>query len=130
MEFHKRSGVIDGRSSWCKACRWDYGKTTRHHESRKRQSLKRKYGLSYIQYTTMLVAQSGLCGICGHPETAVQYGKLRRLSIDHDHITDEVRGLLCRSCNLLLGAAGDDEEVLKSAIKYLRSHRLRLVKSS
>ena len=41
----------------------------------------------------MLVAQGGVCAICKFPPKAV------RLSVDHDHITGRVRGLLCNVCN-------------------------------
>jgi Recombination endonuclease VII len=39
--------------------------------------------------------------------------------IDHDHVTDEPRGLLCPNCNLLLGHAHDSAEILAKAISYL-----------
>jgi hypothetical protein len=39
--------------------------------------------------------------------------------IDHSHVDDHVRGILCGRCNTLLGMAGDDVEVLEAAIKYL-----------
>jgi len=43
----------------------------------------------------------------------------RRLSVDHDHDTDEVRGVLCHSCNVVLGLVKEDVEVLRKAILYL-----------
>jgi len=54
------------------------------------------------------------CAICGVEPTH------RRLQVDHDHTTDEVRGLLCARCNRMLGQAGDTEELLQKAIEYLR----------
>jgi hypothetical protein len=44
------------------------------------------------------------------------------LSVDHDHVTGAVRGLLCSNCNLVLGYACDDVTVLQKAIGYLRRH--------
>ena len=42
---------------------------------------------------------------------------------DHCHRTGRVRGILCRECNLLLGHARDDTNVLKAAIDYLDRRR-------
>jgi hypothetical protein len=42
--------------------------------------------------------------------------------IDHDHETGEVRGLLCRACNTLLGCVQDDAKLLGRAINYLIKH--------
>jgi hypothetical protein len=47
-------------------------------------------------------------------------GTLYSLAIDHDHITNEVRGLLCRDCNVMLGLVKDNTETLKNAIQYLQ----------
>ena len=43
--------------------------------------------------------------------------------VDHSHITNEVRGLLCSKCNSLLGMANDDIEILKKAIEYLKDKK-------
>lgn len=50
------------------------------------------------------------CQICGG---------LHRLSIDHNHDTGEVRGLLCSSCNIGLGMFNDNQELLIKASSYL-----------
>lgn len=39
--------------------------------------------------------------------------------IDHDHETDEVRGLLCQTCNWGLGHFHDDPQLLREAADYL-----------
>ena len=46
----------------------------------------------------LLAEQGGVCAICGNPP------KTRGLSIDHDHKTGAVRGLLCFRCNRALPA--------------------------
>jgi uncharacterized protein YlaI len=38
----------------------------------------------------MKATQQNKCALCG---------EVKKLDIDHDHITHEVRGLLCRQCN-------------------------------
>lgn len=50
-----------------------------------------------------------------HPDT----GKLVKTCIDHDHVTDEVRGLLCDDCNKALGNVKDSVPTLKRLIAYL-----------
>jgi hypothetical protein len=61
----------------------------------------------------MLEQQAGLCACCGErPE---------RLVVDHDHITNRVRGLLCYSCNTGIGKLGDSVNGLKRALQYLES---------
>lgn len=59
------------------------------------------------------------CEICAAPRSV--HGK--RTCLDHDHTTGRVRGLLCIQCNVLLGAAEDDPEILIAAAHYLRRKR-------
>jgi hypothetical protein len=47
----------------------------------------------------------------------------KRLAVDHDHETGAVRGLLCSDCNLVLGLARDDWNVLKNLIDYLAEYK-------
>ena len=61
--------------------------------------------------------QHGLCAICG-PWTG-RRGVTRSLSVDHDHRTGEVRGLLCRTCNDIIGLWRDNPNVFKRALEYL-----------
>lgn len=77
-------------------------------------------------YDLMLIDQNNVCKLCLNPETVMnspKSGKINRLAIDHCHKTDKIRGLLCRSCNLMLGNARDSIEILQSAIKYLQKHQ-------
>lgn len=41
------------------------------------------------------------------------------LCLDHNHVTGEFRGWLCKSCNLALGYAKDSIEVLAGLTHYL-----------
>jgi hypothetical protein len=79
----------------------------------------RKYGIEVDDYDRMYVGQNGVCAICRQPERETLKGQLKRLSIDHCHQTGIVRGLLCGSCNAMLGRASDDPARLRAAADYL-----------
>lgn len=78
-------------------------------------------------YAEMLSKQENKCAICGNfgvnekLNDDIIYGKMisgnlknyRRLAIDHNHLTDEIRGLLCTKCNLVLGLVNDDVSILQ-----------------
>lgn len=73
-----------------------------------------------ISKETLLEKQQNNCGICRKP---LDFSNPFRVHVDHDHsIKSEsnVRGVLCRDCNQLLGCAGDSIEVLEKAIIYLK----------
>ena len=82
--------------------------------------IKSRFGLTLQEYEAMERAQGGVCAICGNPETSFgRNGKLRRLSIDHDHVTHDIRGLLCANCNSGLGYFKDNPGALRKAALYL-----------
>ena len=108
----------------------EYNKNYRKNEYRKNpdkeksRQLKMSFGITIDDYYEMLEIQKGVCAICGEKEKSkTDRGKLKALSVDHNHKTGKVRGLLCYKCNHLLGNAQDDIEVLNSAIKYLKNKR-------
>jgi len=59
-----------------------------------------QYKILPDDYLFLWINSGGICRICGTP-----FRKFNKTpSIDHDHKTGKVRGLLCSSCNLLLGS--------------------------
>lgn len=84
------------------------------------RKLRIKYGISPKEYEEMHEKQKGVCHICFKP-SKTKSGVDKRLSIDHDHQTGGVRGLLCSKCNLGLGLFEDNPELLKKAGEYLIS---------
>jgi hypothetical protein len=50
-------------------------------------------------------------------------GRGERWHIDHDHVTDKVRGLLCHSCNVGIGNLQHDPQILMAAARYVMKHR-------
>lgn len=75
-----------------------------------RSYLRRKYGLTPEQLEAMKEAQGHRCLICN---------QRRKLVVDHDHVTNRVRGLLCNACNCGIGHFCDDADLLRVAITYL-----------
>lgn len=69
--------------------------------------------LTYEQYKQLCLEQNNLCLICKMPDDK------RSLSVDHNHRTNEIRGLLCHRCNSGLGFFKDNPETLKAAAAYL-----------
>ena len=95
------------RGARCKAC------ATRG--TRAARDLK-TYGATPETIAELMTLQEGACGICENFQVD------RALARDHDHGTDTLRGLLCKSCNHdLLGAAHDSVRLLLSAIYYLEN---------
>lgn len=105
----------------CKAARQrDYCGRTGYHKKRyskiapqeRERHLVRKYGVTQADYDLMFAAQGGKCAVCGKAQE-------RAFDVDHCHATGCVRGLLCTSCNRMIGHAGDSAKTLRTAADYL-----------
>ena len=81
------------------------------------QNRIRKFGVSVEEYERMLVEQGGGCKICGNTNSG------KRLAVDHDHQTGQVRGLLCSACNVGLGMFKDSTDLLRRAINHLTDQK-------
>lgn len=91
--------------------------------NRLQEALKTNFNITVAQYREMQGKQNDLCAICRRSETAVNTsGKVKRLGVDHDHITGKIRELLCSNCNAVLGMANDNISILEAAIAYLKRH--------
>lgn len=78
--------------------------------------LRLRFGIAVEYFRRLEVEQGGVCAICGGIEEG------RRLSVDHDHATGKVRGLLCGHCNRAIGLLRDDPARAERAAAYLREH--------
>lgn len=76
-----------------------------------------RYGITIEQYDAMFAAQGGVCAICDKPP------KNRRLDVDHDHSTGQVRGLLCAPCNRLVGFFENHEQATRDYLGHSRVGR-------
>lgn len=113
--------VVEGSGGRC-ATHWRTEKRRRR-EANHERAVQRTYGLSEGEYERLYLFQGGRCAICTRAT-----GASRRLSVDHDHGSGNVRGLLCRPCNSLLGHARDSVEFFERAAEYLRSTPYGLMK--
>lgn len=86
----------------------------RTEKRKKKNSLVKKFGINYDQYTQMLKDHNEVCAVCGNKDM-----NGRKLAVDHCHTTNKIRGLLCTNCNTALGLLKDSKELLNSAVKYL-----------
>jgi hypothetical protein len=113
--------------SWCKEClrkkNVEYHRTPAGAISDMRRKLRKNHGIELESYQQMLQKQKGVCAICKQEEKSCKTrGQgTRPLSVDHDHVTGQIRGLLCSRCNAGLGNFRDDPERLREAIAYLQS---------
>ena len=133
-EFSKNRNRKNGYTWQCKICAKAYmqkpkvKKSKRAYQKRYREKniesintksrgthIKHKYGITLKQYDKMFEDQGGICKIC----SGVNING-RRLSIDHNHKTGKVRGLLCQRCNLELGFIEKHANDLERILKYLR----------
>jgi hypothetical protein len=80
--------------------------------------LRYTYGITLEQYKEMFKQQEGRCAICPKHQSELPTD----LCVDHDHITNKVRGLLCDFCNVSLGNFNDSKETLLKAIAYLERY--------
>ncbi len=114
---------------WCTTC--DYARMKaynirsknkdpeKYRLRRKSYRMKNEYGITMDDYIKMRDAQGGVCAVCGNHETKKCGGIVQPLSVDHDHSSNKIRGLLCDACNVMIGRARDDPAVLRNAAKYL-----------
>ena len=89
-----------------------------HEESNIKQRIsdyKRVYGLEHDLAVSLANNRIGECKICN---------RVTKLCVDHCHNTKVVRGLICDSCNKMLGHSFDNPQTLVKAAEYLRSNTM------
>ncbi len=80
-------------------------------------TLLNKYGITKSQWNDIFEAQGRRCDICKSTE---HRGK--NWNTDHNHSTGKFRGILCHSCNAMIGYARESADILRAGIDYLKHH--------
>jgi len=129
-EFHKNKSTKDKYCSLCKPCNNKHAFTWNKKEVEKRRVIvqknnyKKRYGLSIQQKQELIDKQNSKCAICTN-----QLKDTHDVCVDHNHTTGQIRGILCRKCNLGIGHLQDSQEILKSALKYLKKYSAKRLKN-
>jgi hypothetical protein len=87
----------------------------KHIAATKKSIYKRRYGMTFEDRDKMLAAQGNCCAICLTEKPHSKHG----WSVDHNHDTGVVRGILCVRCNTGLGQFKDNPALLQKASVYL-----------
>jgi|SRR6516162_11685832 len=98
--------------------RWRIKHPEQYRRIIKNADLQKSFGITIEDYERMYKEQQGLCAICKVDKPT---GKKKYFSVDHEHATGKVRGLLCGKCNVKLGVI-ENQEWMEAANAYLRKH--------
>jgi len=120
-DFSVRAKHPTGRVPHCKSC-CSNRTISAYNKNRELHRIKdmvnyyiRRYNLSRQEaISRALHGRLGTCEICSQSIDTV---------IDHDHSTGKTRGLICQSCNSVLGYSKDNTDILQKAIEYLNKYR-------
>jgi len=105
-EFSKHSAGIRGLQSYCKDC----GADNVH---------KGRYGISITERNLLIKAQDNKCKCCGDELS----DESKHIHLDHDHSNGNIRGVVCRACNLAVGWVNDCPERAWKVLKYLENSK-------
>ena len=87
---------------------------------KRKSALKNNFGITIEQFNEMSKNQDNRCGICNNLFTV---GKPFNPNIDHNHVTNKIRGLLCGQCNRSIGLLRDNPVIIKNAIKWITERK-------
>jgi len=111
-----------GHSDWalaadkryCRTCQQERKRTAAARGLSTAAARKYLYGITAAEFDALLASQNNACAICGRPPV--------RPSLDHDHSTGTIRGILCHQCNIAIGLLQDSPRILRAGATYLESH--------
>lgn len=93
-----------------------------YRESERWYYIQKTYGLTKDQWLALLASQGNACACCGALDPGTKVG----WHTDHDHVSQKVRGIVCHTCNVIIGFLKDSAEKalekLGSISKYLEAH--------
>jgi hypothetical protein len=94
---------------YCKICKSEHFK---HYQ--KTTGRFKRHGITKEIFDEMCITQDQKCYICQQTTD--------KLHIDHNHVTGDVRKLLCKECNMALGLVKENKFTLNNMINYLEEH--------
>jgi hypothetical protein len=109
---------------WCAGCQTfvplEFAKQSRCRDctsvAQHMARIKNEYDIDVATYHWLEERQLHRCAICRQRPVS------KRLAVDHEHSSGDVRGLLCSACNHdLLKAARHSIEILENAVAYLKN---------
>lgn len=86
--------------------------------NQRRHSLQKLYCLSLEQFEQMYYSQDCKCAICKKQLNI--NSRDRSVCVDHSHINNRVRQLLCSNCNKGLGHFFEDINIMNNAVEYIK----------
>ncbi len=124
------SGILRYATCRRKRGREYYHRSQRYRKKMREQYYQRTYGVSFKELDVILAEQEGRCVICRTYRKDCPAPKASRyetvyvqhLYVDHDHVTGNVRGLLCNTCNAAIA-------FLKNSLAFIDAARVYLQKS-
>ena len=123
-EYYKTTDRKSGHKTICKTCIKSEPTSEKKKQYMKayskKYSLKSKYNLTEEDYQELLIKQNHKCAICGIDQEELPN---KKLYVDHDHETGQVRELLCHNCNVSLGLLKESVFTLTNAIAYINKHK-------
>jgi hypothetical protein len=113
-DFFRSKNVTGGRTRYCRQCHYEHIRRPEALEARQeyfyRYHLRRKFGISEEEADRL--ASATHCDCCGAEKDEF------RLHVDHNHITGQVRGAVCRLCNYAIGYL-EKEDLVEAVRAYL-----------
>jgi len=85
----RRSDTLIYRNRSCRACRARVNRDL---------GLRKRYGISADDYDFIFAQQRGVCALCERKPIENEV-----FSVDHEHSTGRIRGIVCQPCNVAIG---------------------------
>lgn len=128
FQFIKTTGQYTTRCTECRALK---GTTP---EAKRRSHLRTRFRMTLEAWLSLYDEQGGACAICRialpskedtfKPQQKRTKWSARNWNTDHCHITNKIRGILCRLCNQALGSLRDNPRIALACAAYLERHRV------
>jgi 5-methylcytosine-specific restriction endonuclease McrA len=132
-DYQNHKLMKDGKRNDCRTChnqqtsqwikdnpeaRKAYAQSERCKTGQRNSRYKKLYKITVEEYDQKMLEQKGICAICPKHQSESK----KKFAVDHNHKTNQVRGLLCDNCNRALGYFQDNPDLLDSGSVYLRSY--------